>query len=461
MTTLSNKLHSTLPRKSKILQFGEGNFLRAFFEVAIQQMNQQKLTDYGVTIINSFPITHVDLNTQDCLYTLVESSATNRKNTIIDCVQSHLGIVEEFQQYLDTAIDLDINIVVSNTTESGIVYVKESKECPTSFPARLAIWLCTRFDSLQKKGLSDKVFILPCELIENNGTTLRSHVLQHINDWGESLECIQWIESCSFYNTLVDRIVPGYPHNFIDELQKEWNYEDKYAVLAEEFFLFVIQGDTDELDKILPFSQLSLNIIYTDNLSFYRDRKVVVLNGAHSLLVSISLLLNKKFVVDSLSDPLLSDFLSKYLYQDVMSYLEGDESTKKYIKSIFSRFENPFLEHKWDSIALNSLAKFNTRNMPVLLGMNSKTSYCGLFALAALWCFYTKAERNDTDYNKFQNIYDKSTTDKELIHNLISDKTLYPFDIPSHWEEILLHYYKSISQDPEQALMTLLDEEKK
>lgn len=456
MNTLSHKIHKAPMPQSKILQFGEGNFLRAFFDFAIQQMNQQGLTNYGVTVVNSLPISNIDLNKQDCLYTVVESSAECQKSTVVDCIQEHFGIEEEFEKFLATATNLGINIIVSNTTEAGITYIEESKEHPKSFPARLTLWLCTRFNVLKQKGSNDKVFILPCELIENNGTTLKSYILQHANNWGASTECIQWIESCYFYNTLVDRIVPGYPHNFINDFQQQWEYTDQYAVLTEEFFLFVIQGHTKELDQILPLSKLNLNIIYTDDLVFYRNRKVAVLNGAHTLLVSISILLGDNSVANSLSDPLLLEFLTKYLYNDVFEVLKGDDSTKKYIDSIFSRFQNPFLEHKWQSISLNSLAKFNTRNMPILLGLESKNSSYGLFALAALWYYYSQAERNDTDYALFYKISSHSLSTKELIHNLLNDKTLYPFEIPSHWEDTLIRYYTHIAKDTKQALQALL-----
>ena len=458
MNLLSYKIHESPKLKTKILQFGEGNFLRAFFDFAIQQMNQKKITNHGVVIANSFPISHNDLRKQDCLYTVVESSDQGKNSTVIDCIQEHFGIAEDFNRFIATAKDLDINTIVSNTTEAGITYIEETKEEVNSFPARIALWLSIRFETLKQENRDDKIFILPCELIENNGSILKSYIMRHANNWGLSKECIQWIESCHFYNTLVDRIVPGFPHNFIDEFQQEWTYRDQYAVLTEEFFLFVIQGNTKALDKELPFSKIPLNVIYTEDIGFYRNRKVAVLNGAHTLLSSISLLLGETFVAESLSNPLLFGYLTEYLFKDVFYVLKGDGDTKKYIESVFSRFNNPFLEHKWESISLNSLAKFNTRNMPTLLNSENQTSRCGLFSLASLWYYYSLEERNDTDYHLFKNIQSKSSNHKELISNLLADKILYPFDIPEQWREILTNYYEQISHDSNQALQNLLKE---
>ncbi len=443
-------------RPIKVLQFGEGNFLRAFVDLAFHKLNEQNKANIGVSVVHSFPRTHSNFQTQDGLYTIIESSEQGTDFTIVDCLQEEFEITD-MDKYKSTAQNLDINIVVSNTTEAGIVYSEDDKENPKTFPARLALWLSYRFEELSKQNRNDKVFVLPCELIENNGTQLKKYILKHTELWGFSKECKEWIQSCYFYDTLVDRIVPGFPKNFINDFQQKWQYEDNYAVLGEKFFLFAIQGDTEELDKVLPLSTLDLDVIYTDNLPFYRNRKVAVLNGAHTLAVSISILLDYQYVAESLEDKDISTFILNYLKKDVFNVLEGDDETKRYIESIISRFKNTYLEHQWESISLNTIAKFNTRNLPTLLNMKATPKY-GLFALASIWYLYLQGVRQDTQYDVFKSTVAGLDSIEQIVDVLWTNKELYPITMPESWKEQVVHYYKEIEQNPRKALQNLLYE---
>ena len=182
------------------------------------------------------------------------------------------------------------------------------------------------------------------------------------------------------------------------------------------------------------------------------------MNGAHTLLASIALLLGEKFVADSLTHPLLSQLLQQYLYNDVFGVLDGTSETKKYIESIFTRFENKYLEHQWESISLNSLSKFNTRNIPTLLAIDKKGAipYNGLFALASLWYYYSLEERSDSKYSLFKECLDKASSTQELIYLLLNDKTLYPVEFPEIWKDKLTEYFDTLKIDYYTALEKFL-----
>ena len=271
----------------KIVQFGEGNFLRAFVDYAFQRLNMECDFNAGIAIVQPIDRGLVKmLNDQDGLFTLfmkgVREGKEIQEQELITNIVKGVDPYTDFNDYLSLAREDELAIIISNTTEAGITYLDSDKpdmRPPNSFPAKLTVLLYERYQHFKgdaNKGLT----IIPCELINYNSDTLKEIILKYIGLWDLDEGFKTWIlDHNSFHNTLVDRIVPGYPKDQIDEYAKQLDYEDKLIVTAETFFLWVIEGDED-LKKILPFDKTDLNVLIVKNMQAYRTRKVRILNGA-------------------------------------------------------------------------------------------------------------------------------------------------------------------------------------
>ena len=461
MATLTRTLVNSTPKPTKILQIGAGNFSRAFIDFAIQVMNDKNLINAGIVIATSSPERLPNLNQQEGLYTVIEGSQEGLTSTLIDSVNQQISIPDSFDLFLDLARDKNINIIISNTTEVGITYKEETYSHQVqSFPARLTIWIEEKYKSLKKDNqLTEEIFVLPCELITNNGSTLREYVLKHAHHWNFDKDCLGWIESnVKFYDTLVDRMVPGYPQKLIQDLEKEWNYQDAFAVFSEKFFFLAIKGDTDRLDAVLPFSKLSLDIIYTKDLEFYYKRKVSFLNGSHTAILGMSMLLGYTTVQESLKNPKILSFLESYLLEAQKSLGQSPE-TQEFIDNVLLRFTNSYLEHQWKSILLNALPKFVVRNIPVLLIMqeNNQDVSKGLFSLACLIVLYRKGVHQDSDYKIFQKIMDDNPDINEFIPALLESKSFFPMTLPvNEWKDIIINHINNIENNIEKSVDNII-----
>ena len=383
----------------KIVQFGEGNFLRAFIGYAFQELNKKADFNAGIAVVQPIDRGLVNmLNDQDGLYTLFMKGV--KKGEEIQDVELISNIVKavdpyaNFQEYLSLAKEPSLEFIISNTTEAGIAYVGSDTaemQPPSSFPAKLTVLLHERFKHFNgdaSKGLT----IIPCELINHNSETLKEIILKYISDWNLGDAFKTWIlESNAFHSTLVDRIVPGYPKDEIEAYNAQLDYSDNLIVAAEVFLLWVIEGG-DDLKAKLPFHKTNLDVKIVDDMQPYRTRKVRILNGAHTAMVPFSLLYGNKTVKQSVDNEFTGPFINKAVFDEINDTLEMDRAElSSFSDEIFDRFRNPFIIHNLSSIALNSISKFTVRVLPSLLGyvkINKKLPTNLTFAFASLIRFY-------------------------------------------------------------------------
>ncbi len=398
---------------TKIIQFGEGNFLRAFVDWQIDHLNQHTDFNAGVAIVrpiaSDFP---PSLNTQQGLYTtfirgLNEQGQEVNQSKIIYSINQEIAAYGEFDQVIELAKNPDVRFMFSNTTEAGIAYVASDKlddMPPSSFPAKLTRLLWERFVAFD--GDADKGWVLlPCELIDYNGDALKDIVLRYANDWQLPPEFVQWLEDANtFCSTLVDRIVTGYPKEESETLEASVGYKDTFMVAAENFYLFVIQGP-QWLHNALCLDQLSsdnaLNIKVVDDIKPYKERKVAILNGAHTAMVPVAFQAGIDTVGESMQDEQIAHYLQNVIYEEIIPTLSlPQDELASFAKDVEYRFKNPFIKHALLSISLNSMTKFKTRILPQLIGYQQQRQQLPrylTFALAALITFY-RGERDSGAY---------------------------------------------------------------
>jgi tagaturonate reductase len=389
-----------LPKHTeRILQFGEGNFLRAFVDWKIQKLNQATSFKGSVVVIQPINQGLVNiLNEQNGLYTLLLRGIENGKpkvyTELINSISRGINPYAENDAYLKTAEQKQIRFIVSNTTEAGICFDAADKfddKPAKSFPGKLTQWLHHRYVSFNGDA-SKGIIFLPCELIEKNGTKLKAAVLQFIEHWNLEADFKTWVEiACTFCNTLVDRIVPGFPKETINEIYKDLGYEDKLVVEGEIFHFWVIEGP-EWVKNELPFDETNLDVKFTNDLSNYRTRKVRILNGAHTTLVPVAYLSGIDTVRESVEHPIVGKYLENFLNNEIIPTLDLPyEELKQFADDVKNRFLNPFVKHFLSSIALNSISKFETRVLPSVLQFASKNGRLPqnlLFSMAALMHFY-------------------------------------------------------------------------
>ena len=355
----------------KVIQFGEGNFLRAFVEWQIQQMNKNGLFGGSVAIVQPLERGMVELlDQQNDNYTVVLEGLLDGKKVqsdeIITVVDRTVNPYTNFDDYLRLADIPTAQFIFSNTTEAGIAYDPACKFADTpaaSYPGKLTQLLYRRF-----KNKLPGFQIIPCELIEHNGDNLKRIVLQYAELWELGNSFVHWLnESNDFYSTLVDRIVPGFPRNNKEEVFARIGYEDNLLVKAEAFLLFVIEGDK-KLTQLLPLKEAGLNVIVTDNMQPYRERKVRLLNGPHTTMTPLALLAGIDTVGDVMKDPDFSQFINDEMYDEISPMIDlPKEELAMYAEAIKERFNNPFVRHELTSIALNSISKCEYRLIPGLV----------------------------------------------------------------------------------------------
>ncbi|TXE06280.1 tagaturonate reductase [Seonamhaeicola algicola] len=404
MNLLNRNTASVNTYTERIVQFGEGNFLRAFANWMIHEMNKQAGFDAGVVAVQPINQGLIKmLNDQDGLYTLYLNGIKNgeaiSEHQIVDCIQRGVNPYENPADYLAIAENPELRFVISNTTEAGIAYNENDKldDAPqSSFPGKLTALLYKRFQTFG--GASDKgLIIIPCELIDRNGDNLKRIILQYANDWNLGAEFTEWINDDNiFCNTLVDRIVPGYPRDKMDKITEELGYKDNLVVEGEQFHLWVIEGP-EAVKEEIPAEACGLNIVFTDNMEPYRTRKVRILNGAHTSLVPVGYLYGIDKVRESLEDDVVGGFLKDAIFEEICPTLDLPEAElNQFANDVIDRFRNPYLEHALISISLNSTSKYKTRVLPSVLEYIKRKGALPqrlLFSLASLIAFY-KGDRN-------------------------------------------------------------------
>ncbi len=375
-------------RPERIIQFGEGGFLRGFVDWMVQKMNDNGTYCGNVVVVQPIEAGMCDMLTeQGCCYTHLIRGVEGVEKTIVNSISRCVKPYDNFEEYLALAENPDFKFVVSNTTESGIVFSEDDKITdapPKSFPAKLTRLLLRRFEL----GLSGFVF-LPCELIDRNGDNLKACVLKYADLWSLGDAFKAWIENENvFTNTLVDRINTGYPKG--EEL--DLGYEDNMVNTSEYFHLWVIETEYD-IEAELPFSKAGLNVIVTrDKLEMYRTRKVRILNGAHTSLVPYALLTGHDTVKSCIDDPVTREHIRKCVFDEIIPTLDLPRNELiAYAENVLERFANPYIKHYLSAIALNSVSKFKVRVLPSILEYikrYNKMPNTLLFAFAKLIEFY-------------------------------------------------------------------------
>ncbi|CNL31661.1 tagaturonate reductase [Yersinia aldovae] len=472
MQTLNRRDFPGRSHPDKIIQFGEGNFLRAFVDWQIDLLNEHTDLNAGIVVIrpidSDFP---PSLSTQDGLYTAVirglnEQGEAVRESRLIRSVNREINIYHQFDEYLALARDPNIRFMFSNTTEAGIAWNEAdqfSDAPPSSFPAKLTRLLFERFEHFD--GAADKGWVLlPCELIDYNGEALRELVLRYASQWQLPAAFTQWLtENNTFCSTLVDRIVTGYPRDEVTALQTELGYQDSFLDTAEYFYLFVIQGPKS-LAQELRLNQLDLNIRIVDDIKPYKERKVAILNGAHTALVPVAYLAGLDTVGQTMDDAQISRFVEKTITEEIVPVLDlPEDELLSFSQAVLSRFRNPFIQHQLLSISLNGMTKFRTRILPQLLTYQQQQGKLPprlTFALAALIAFY-RGERDGQTYplqddahwlERYSTLWNGvkhgDSTLAALVNSVLSDR--------DHWGQDLTAVPQLAAQVTEQ-LQTILD----
>ena len=463
----------------KVMQFGEGNFLRAFVDWMINKINNDGLFNGKVAVVQPLDRGLSDMiNAQDGLYTLylrgIENGQVKVSKEIITSIKECINPYSDWAKTLEYATSNDLRFVISNTTEAGIEYKDEEYTpgiCQNTFPAKLCAILFERFKAFcgdEAKGL----IIIPCELIDRNGDNLKNCVLKYAKAWSLGAEFEAWIENaCPFMNTLVDRIVPGYPRDEIEALTAEQGYKDNVVDTGEIFHFWVIEGDKKYAEEI-PFHKAGLNVLWTDNMEPYRTRKVRILNGAHTMTVLAAHLAGLETVGDCMNDEDISNFMKKGIFEEIIPTFDLPEEEKlMFAEAVLERFANPFIKHLLLSISLNSVSKFKVRVLPSVkeyIARLGKLPTRTTFALSALIRFYKGTEIENAkllgniDGDKYD-ICDKpdvleffaginakyANDNKALIHAVLSNVSFWDEDLSAieGFEDKVLEYYEMIENN--------------
>ncbi len=456
MELLSKAKTGKVERPVKVLQFGEGNFLRAFVDYMIDIANESGEFDGDIVLVKPIEFGTLDrFHEQECQYTVqlrgIVDGEPKRINRIVKSVTDVVDAYGEYEKYAAFAKLDTLRFIVSNTTEAGIVYDETDKfelNPPKSYPGKLTKFLFERykhFDGAKDKGL----VMLPVELIDDNGIHLKECVLKLAKLWNLEEGFTEWVnEACVFTSTLVDRIVTGYPRDEAEELCKEFGYQDNLIVTGEPFALWVIESAKD-ISEEFPLPKAGLPVIFTDNQKPYKQRKVRILNGAHTSFVLASFLAGNDIVLESMQDELIFNFMKKTIFDEVIPTLTlPKQDLIDFANAVITRFNNPYVKHALLSISLNSVSKWRARCMPSFLGYIEKEGKLPehlTFSLAALMAFYTGTEIRDKALighrdGKEYNILDdaavleffaanSSKEPKEFTHAVLSNEDFWGRDL--------------------------------
>lgn len=446
---LINEKFTPTQRKIKIMQFGEGNFLRCFVDWIINHMNKN---DFSSNIVVVQPLAKgmiEGLKKQNGLYTVLlrgldEQNNPTKINEVIDNLADFINPYEDYNAYLEYAKSIDLEYIISNTTEAGIVLDKNDinlTKTPNSFPGKLLALLKTRYDYF-KGDTSKGLDIIPCELIDHNGDELKRVLIELAKINQLPNDFINWLTNANrFYNTLVDRIVPGYPKDEVEELQKELGYVDNFMVKGEFFHLWVIEDHYGLKNKFPAYK--TNNVLFVDNVMPYKERKVKILNGAHTLMVPVSYLAGHNTVLETMQDEQINTFVKGYMEEETIPTINlPKDDMEKFASDVIKRYMNPYVHHELLSISLNSIFKFKTRLLDTLIN-NLNKNYLPkniLYSFVALIVFY-KGYRNNEEIplkdnqefldffkNLWNNFDNHKITEQELIIEVLKMK---------HWEKDL------------------------
>lgn len=402
MKVLNDTTIERASRPVRILQFGEGNFLRAFVDWMVDIANERGVMNTSVAVVPPRFRENASigrLRAQGGLYHVVLEGIRNgrpeRTSRLIECISEVIVPETQPERYEAIITSPDFRFIISNTTEAGIRYEKDDvlSEIPATFPGKITGLLWRRwkhFNGDAEKGL---VFLC-CELIEDNSTTLREFINRHAVVAGLPQKFIDWVNgSCMFADTLVDRIVPGFPADNIDEVKAELQFDDNCVVKGELYHLWAIGGaQWERIREEFPLDKAGLNVLFMPEIKTFRDKKVRILNGSHTGMVPVALQMGCQSVGDAVGNEAISRFLHDMVAQEVLPMIAGDrEELSAFAAGILERFYNPYIRHYLKSIALNSLSKWETRNWPTVrdyFANRNSLSEREVFTFAALFSLY-------------------------------------------------------------------------
>ena len=406
MERLNKALSGKKERPVRVVQFGEGNFLRGFVDYMIDIANESGKFDGDIVLIKPIEFGSLDMfHEQECQYTVslrgIVDGEAKVQNRVVTAVADAVDTYKEYEKYMELAKIDTLRFVVSNTTEAGIVFDDTDRmelEPPKTFPGKLTKFLYERYRFFH--GDKDKgLVMLPVELIDDNGIMLKKCVMQLIGLWGLEEGFRVWVdEACIFTSTLVDRIITGYPRDEVESIWADLGYEDRILVTGEPFALWVIESDKD-ISKEFPLPDAGLPVIFTDNQKPYKQRKVRILNGAHTSFVLASYLAGNDIVLESMQDADVKSFMMKTIFDEVIPTLTlPREELEEFANAVITRFHNPYVKHALLSISLNSVSKWRARCLPSFLGYVEKYGKLPVhltFSIASLMAFYTGSEIRD------------------------------------------------------------------
>ncbi|MDN4524176.1 tagaturonate reductase [Fictibacillus fluitans] len=408
METLNRSIAGTANRyPEKVLQFGEGNFLRAFADWQIQELNEKAGFNGSVVVVQPRGSGKIErLNRQEGLFTLylqgIKEGQEVNEHLVVDSISRGINLDQDYDHYLKLSESEDLRFVISNTTEAGIRFNENARledRPQEGFPAKLTAFLYHRFQTFSG-DLSKGCVLIPCELIENNGLELKKVVLQYAEHWKLEPAFVEWLnEANTFCSSLVDRIVPGYPKDSGEEKEAALGYRDELMVVSEQYYLLVIEGPEGLKDE-LPFEKAGLNSFIVDDLTAYRERKVRILNGSHTAMLPVCYLYGLDTVSQSVNDEVTGAFIKELIAEEIIPGMKySEEEMKAYAQDVLERFRNPYIHHFLSSLALNAISKFNARNVPSLVDYVTRKQQLPqrlTFALSALLYFY-KGKRGEED----------------------------------------------------------------
>lgn len=406
MKPLNKQTAAKAVRPERIIQFGEGNFLRAFVDWIIFNMNEK--TDFNSSVVVVQPIERgmIDmLNGQDCLYHVnlqgLDKGEVVNDLTKIDVISRALNPYTDNEAFLALADQPEMRFVISNTTEAGITFDSSCRleDAPaSSYPGKLTQLLYRRFKTFGG-DMSKGLIIFPCELIFLNGHKLKETIYQYIELWKLGEEFKTWFEkACGVYATLVDRIVPGFPRKDIDAIKEKLQYDDNLVVQAEIFHLWVIEAP-QEVAKEFPADRAGLNVLFVPSEEPYHERKVTLLNGPHTVLSPVAYLSGLNIVREACQHPVVGRYINRVMFEELLETLNlPKEELVQFGKDVLERFNNPFVDHQVTSIMLNSFPKYQTRDLPglkVYLERKGELPKGLVLGLAAIITYYKGGVRED------------------------------------------------------------------
>lgn len=367
---LNGSYKENLPEK--VLQFGTGVLLRGLCDYFIDKANKKGIFNGRVVVVKSTDGSADAFGEQDNLYTLcvrgIENGKNIEENVVCSAISRVVSAQSQWGEILETAKNPEIQVVISNTTEVGLQLVEESiqQTPPSSFPAKLLAWLHARYEA----KLSG-VVIIPTELIVDNGKVLKNIVLDLCKYNNLEADFVNWLNTENhFCSSLVDRIVPGKPRGkALEELQAELGYDDDLMSIAEVYRLWAIEGD-EKVKEILTFAEADNGVKIEKNIELYRELKLRMLNGTHTLMCGLAYLSGFQTVKEALADDMIEKFITNLMMTDVapaIPYKIDSKVSQRYGREVLDRFRNPYLDHQWISITLQYTMKMRMRNIPLLL----------------------------------------------------------------------------------------------